>query len=184
MSEVEAVPPISVVRIGDDLLDGGDDRGGGLAVTEMVEHHGSRPDLPDRVGDSLARDIGRRSVHRFEHRGVVALGVDVGRRRDANAAGHRRPEIGKNVAKQIRANDHIEPIWMLDKVGGEDVDMKLVGRDVGIAARDLVEPFVPVRHRVNDTVRLGCRREVAFGPALCELEGIGENAVDAVPRED
>ncbi len=51
-------------------------RGGLLA--EMAKHHRARPDLADRVGDALAGDVGRRAVHRLEHRRVFLLGIDVG----------------------------------------------------------------------------------------------------------
>src|SRR3984893_6588812 len=58
-------------HFGDGALDGRGRRG----LTEMVEHHCARPDLADRVGDAAAGDVRRRTVHRLEHRRVVALGV-------------------------------------------------------------------------------------------------------------
>lgn len=43
-----------------DLRDGGLDAGGGLGFAEgMAQHHGGREDLGDRIGDALARDVGR-----------------------------------------------------------------------------------------------------------------------------
>src|SRR6516165_1678309 len=62
----------------DRALDGG--RGGAFA--KVVQHHRTRPDLTDRVGDAAAGNVRRRAVHRLEHRGIFALGIDVTRRRD------------------------------------------------------------------------------------------------------
>src|SRR5438132_12583873 len=55
------------------------------ALAEVIEHHRARPDRADRVRDSLARDIGRRAVNRFEHRWSRPLGIDVAAWRDAQA---------------------------------------------------------------------------------------------------
>ncbi len=59
--------------------------------------------------------------------GNVALGVDVGRGRDADRAGHRRAQVGEDVAEQIRADHHVEPVGVLHEVRGQDVDVVLVG---------------------------------------------------------
>src|SRR5207249_9303573 len=56
--------------IGEHLGDRPLDRSGGGTLAEMLEHHRTRPDLADRVGDAAAGDVGRRAMHRLEHRGV------------------------------------------------------------------------------------------------------------------
>jgi len=48
--------------LGQDLLDRLDDRGRGVVLAEMLEHHRARPDLADRVGDALPGDVRRRAV--------------------------------------------------------------------------------------------------------------------------
>ena len=48
-------------------FDGRANHGGGSGDVEMVEHHGGTQDGCDGISDSLARDIGCRSMHRFEH---------------------------------------------------------------------------------------------------------------------
>ena len=78
------------------------------AMPEMLEHQRARPDLADRIGDALARDVRRGAVDRLEQRRKRALGIDVRRRRDADGAAHRRPEVGQNVAEQVRADDDVE----------------------------------------------------------------------------
>src|SRR3954462_1865592 len=86
--------------LGEDLCDRSLDGGCRVGLAEMVEHHRARPDLADRVGDAAPRDVRRRAVHRLEHRGVFALGVDVAGRRDAVRADAGGPEIGQDVAEQ------------------------------------------------------------------------------------
>ena len=90
----------------------------------------------------------------------VALGIDVGRRRDADRAADRGPEIGQDVAEQIRADDDVEPVGMLHEMRGQDVDVVLVGADVRILRRHRAKALVPVRHRDRDAVRLGRRGDV------------------------
>src|SRR6516162_4871824 len=46
-----------------------------LRVTKMLEHHRSRPDLPNGIGNAFTGDIRRGAVHRLEQRWVFAFGV-------------------------------------------------------------------------------------------------------------
>src|SRR5260370_37562194 len=39
------------------------DRFGRLGIAEVAHHHGARPDLADRVGDELARDVRGTALH-------------------------------------------------------------------------------------------------------------------------
>ena len=48
---------------------------------------------------------------------------------------HGGPEVGQDVAEQVRADDDVEPVGMLHEMRGQDVDVVLVGADVGVAAR-------------------------------------------------
>ena len=98
------------LRLGQHRLDRRDDRRRGLALAEMLQHHRGRPDLPDRVGDALAGDVRGRAVHRLEQRREVALRVDVAGRRDADGAGAGGPEVGEDVAEQVRGDDDVEPV--------------------------------------------------------------------------
>src|SRR5258706_11423655 len=67
----------------------------------MLEHHRSRPDLPDRIGDPLAEDVRRAAVHRLEARGKLALRIEVRRRRDPDRAGASRSQVRQDVAKRF-----------------------------------------------------------------------------------
>ena len=158
-SSVEALPPISRVRgargVGEHALDRRDDRRAPpRLVPEELEHHRARPDLADRIGDALSRDVRRRAVHRLEQRRERPLGIDVRRRRDADRAANRGTEVGQDVAEQIRADDDVEDLRALHEVRGEDVDVVRVGASrPGTARAIALEALVPVRHRDRDAVR-------------------------------
>ena len=69
----------------------------------------------------------------------------------------------------------------MHEVRGQDVDVVLVHRDVGVRGGHRLDPFVPVGHRDRDAVALGGRGQVLLGPALREVEGVLEDAVDPDP---
>ena len=125
-------------------LDRADDRCRGVLLAEMLQHHRAGPDHADRIGDALPRDIGRRAVHRLEHRREIAVRIDVARRRDADGAGAGRAEIGEDVAEQIGADHDVEPVRMQHEIRGEDVDVVLVP----LHLRDSSSPSPP-RARPN-----------------------------------
>src|SRR5665213_701830 len=52
-------------------LDGADERVVRVAMAEEVEHQRAGPDLPDRIGDAAAGDVGGRAVHRLEQRRML-----------------------------------------------------------------------------------------------------------------
>ena len=71
-----------------DVLDGPHDGRGGLGFAEVLEHHGARPDLADRVGDALARRC--RAPSRAPARtatGSSRSGLMLAAGRDADRAG-------------------------------------------------------------------------------------------------
>ena len=151
---------------GEHLLDRAHDRGGGVRLAEMLEHHRRRPDLADRVGDALAGDVGRRAVDRLEQRRDRAIGVDVAARRDADRAGAGRAEIGEDVAEQVGGDDDVEAIGVHHELRGQDVDMIFVGAHVRIARRHRLDPPVPPRHGDGDAVGLGRRGQVLLRPRV------------------
>src|SRR5256886_16834379 len=58
------------------------------------------------------------------------------------------------------------------------------GVDARILLRDGGETLVPVRHAVDDPVRLGRRGHVTAGPPDGQLEGVAHDAGTALARED
>ena len=75
-------------------------------------------------------------MHRLEQRRKLALGLRFADGAIPIVPVHRRPEIGQDVAEQIRPHDDVEPVGVLHEVRGEDVDVVLVDR----ARRDTARP--------------------------------------------
>src|SRR6476620_5828604 len=67
---------------------------------------------------------------------------------------------------------------------GENIDVELVDLHVRIGRGHAGDPFVPIRHGVNNAVRLGRRGEVTFRTRLCQFEGKSQNPVDSLAAED
>ena len=65
----------------------------GRPVAQKIQHHRAAPDLANRVGDSLASDVGRRAVHRLEQRREQPLGIEVVTGGNADGAGSGRPQV-------------------------------------------------------------------------------------------
>ena len=72
---------------------------------------------------------------------------------------------------------------MLYEVGRKYVDVKLVRPYVWVERGHLSKTFVPVRHTVNDAVRLGRRRQVLLRSAAGQVESVTKHTVDAYTRE-
>src|SRR5207245_10406417 len=89
----------------------------------------------------------------------------------------------QNVAEQIGSDDHIEPVGMSDEVGAQNIDVILIGFDLGIVFGNRGEALIPEWHSEHDAVRLGCRRHLI--PALLsQLEGMAPNALATAAGED
>src|SRR5260370_32407446 len=71
---------------------------------------------------------------------------------------------------------------MTDKVGGKNINVKLVGADVGIFCRHCMKALIPKRHGMNDAVGLGCGSEMAVSLA-CQFKCETQNAIHASTRE-
>ena len=87
------------------------------------------------------------------------------------------PRSERMSPKRFGPDHHVEPVRVLDEVGGEDVDVVLRGLDVRILLRHRGEALVPVRHAVDDAVRLGRRGDVAPLPRPGQLERVAHDAV-------
>ena len=114
-----------------------DDGVGRRLLAQVLQHHRARPDLADRVGRSTCRRCRAREPctgSNIEGRAFSGLMLALGR--DADGARHRRAEVGQDVAEQVRAHHHVEPVRMLHEMRAEDVDVELVGRHL----RDSASP--------------------------------------------
>src|ERR1700756_5962844 len=63
--------------------------------TEMLQHHGSGPNLPDGIGNAFTSDIRGRTVDRLKHRRVFLFGIEICRRSDADRANYSGAEVGE-----------------------------------------------------------------------------------------
>src|ERR1700730_13556082 len=95
----------------------------------MLQHHGSRPDLADGVGNSLPGDVGSGAVDGLEHGWKYPFRVDICRRGDSDCAGDAGTEVGQNVSEEIAGDYYAEALGRHDKPGGENINVILVGAD-------------------------------------------------------
>ncbi|MNO76267.1 hypothetical protein D3C76_673380 [compost metagenome] len=148
---------------------------GGLA--EVLKHHRRRPEGRDRVGDTFAGDVEGRTVDRFEHRREFARRVEVGGRRNAQAAGQSRGQVGKDIGVQVGGDDHVQCRRLEHHACGHGVDQFLVDLHVREVLGDFVENLVPQHHAMTLGVGLGDHGQVFTRAALCQFEGKAVNAL-------
>ena len=120
----------------------------------MSEQQRRREDGRGRVGDPLAGDVGRRAVHRLEHRRVGAADVEVAARGEPDAARHRRRQVGQDVTEQVVRDDDVEALRRADHEDRCRVDVQIVGRHVGELLRHRGEDARPEAAGVHQNVRL------------------------------
>src|SRR5438309_10897855 len=118
----------------------------GLMLSEMLEHHRSRPDLSDGIGNSLSRNVGSRTVHRLKHRRILTLRIEICGRGNANRTYDGGTQVREDVTEQIRSDNDVEPVWMPHEVRGQDVDVVLVRPNVRKFICYGSETFIPKGH--------------------------------------
>ena len=108
----------------------------------MAQHQRGGQDHADRVGDPLARDVGRRAVHGLEQRRAVA--AQRGGREHAERAGEHRRLVGEDVAEHVLGDDHLEVARRGDQLHRARVDEDVLELDVrellGVDAGDDLAP--------------------------------------------
>ena len=85
----------------------------------------------------------------FEKAREDAFRIDVGRRRETEAADERGGQIAENVAEEIRADDDIEPLGRTDEGHRQRVDVHLVDFQFRIVFGDFRENAIPEDHGVR-----------------------------------
>ena len=134
---------------------------------QVVEHHRAREDGRHRVGHPLPRQVGGGAVAGLEN-GVVI--TQVGRGSHSHPPHQSRRQVGEDVAQQVLGDDHVEPLGPADQLERGGVDVKVLGRDIGVTGRDLVKHLAEERERPED-IRLVHARDLsvpawpAGGPA-------------------
>ena len=104
-----------------------------LALADVAQHQEGRQQQRRRVGEVPAGDVGRRAVHRLEHRR---------RRRPCwrcrttpEAADQPGAQVREDVAVEVRQQQHVELLGRHHQVHAGRVDDPLVVLDVGVVAR-------------------------------------------------
>ena len=156
-------------------------RDGGVRFSEPVEHHRAAQHGAGRVGHALPGDVGRRAVHRFEQRRRRALGIEVRRRIQAEAAGDPAGQVAQDVAEQVRSDDHVERVRPPHQFERRRIDVQLVGPDVGELRREFSEHAIPQHVSVALRIRLRDHRQRA-APRPGEREREAQDALDAPAR--
>src|SRR3989441_1259630 len=121
----------------DRLLEARDDPVRGVAPAHVPEHHLARQDDGARVDLVLPGVLRRRAVRGLEER-VPGVVVDVGARRDADAAHLRGQRVREQVAREVAGRDHVELVrpredLLQEGVGDGVLDENLAGRRLAAA---------------------------------------------------
>ena len=146
---------------------------------QVLEQQGDRQHRGGGVGLALARDVRRGAVHRLEHAGRRAVRVDVGRRRQPDAAGDRRGEVREDVAEQVVGDDHVEPRRVGDQEDGRRVHVQVVDRHVGELGVHGLDRAAPQVAGVHEHVVLVHERELLARAGRGTREGVADHALDA-----
>ncbi len=150
----------------------------------MLKHHGRGPEGGDGIRHTLARDVEGGAVDRLEHGREQALRVQVGGRRDAEAAGKCRCQVGQDVGVQVGRDHHVQRMGLQHHARRHGVDQFAVNLDVRIVLGDFVEDLVPHHHAEALRVRLGHQGKVLAGALLRELKCEAVDPFDTGARED
>ena len=122
-------------------------------------------------------------MHRLEHRGEGARGIDVRARRQADTAGDRGGLIGQDVAEQIVGHHDVESGRVGDQVNRRGIHMQIVGGHARVLGGDLGEDPLPQAPGVDQHVVLVNHRQMT--PATRrQVEGVTHHALDPHGRVD
>ena len=153
---------------------------------EPVQHEPGREDGRQGIGDALAGDVGRGSVGGLEEAVMVA---DVARRRHAEPAHGGGGQVREDVAEHVLGHDHVVVGRALDEIHRHRVDVGVLGLDVGVVGRHLVEQgaeegvalehvgLVDERHPPDPVAGRAA-------PAARQLERLPADPEDAGARDD
>ena len=122
-------------------------------------------------------------MYRLEHRGVLALRIEIGTGRQAHTARNGRAEVRQDVAKEVARDDDLKALRVLDEHHARRIDEQLLRLDVRVLLADLGENLIPEHHRVAERIALGDGRQ-RLVLAARRLIGIAHDALAALARED
>ena len=112
------------------------------------------------------------------------LRVEVRAGGQAQAPGERGPEVGEDVAEEVRRHDDIQRLRVGDHPGGQRVDVITLQRDLRVARRHSGHHLVPQHHRMAERVRLGGAGQEPARPARGGLEAEADDPLDPPAGEE
>ena len=151
-------------------------------MAKEVQHLAGRPDRRQRVRLLLARDVGRRAMDGLEHGRELALRVEVCTGRQAHAARDRSAQVGQDIAEQVRGDDNLKSLRILDKEHAGRVHQQRVGLHVRILLAHLGKDLIPEYHRIVECIALADAGQ-ALALTARQLIGIADDALGALAGE-
>src|SRR4029077_10453274 len=100
----------------------------GVALADVLQHERAREHEGHRVHLVLAGVLRRRSVDRLEHRDAVLADVRAGRH--AEPPGEAGDQVAHDVAVEVRQDEHVVELWLLDELHAHVVDDAVLELDV------------------------------------------------------
>ncbi len=149
-----------------------------IRLAEVVEQERSAQDGRRGVGELLAGDVRRRTVHGLEHAGEGAVRVDVAGCRQSDAAADRSRQVGEDVAEQVVGDDHIESSRVGHQEDGRRIHVQVADVDVRELGGDTVDGALPEAAGVHEHVGLVHERQLLAAP-LRQLEREAGDPLDA-----
>ena len=113
-------------------------------------------------------------MHRLEDPGAAV--AEARRRGEAEPAGHRRGDVGEDVAEGVLHHEHVERLGVGDDLHRDAVDEPVAQLDVGVVGGELGDDPPPHPRRVEH-VRLVDREQPAARAAR-ELERAPRDPLD------
>ncbi len=89
----------------------------------------------ERVRSARPGDVVGGAVHGLEKRRARPRRVQVGRRREPDAARDGAGEVGEDVAEEVVCDDDVVAGGLLDKEDAGGIDVVVGGADAGVLAR-------------------------------------------------
>src|SRR5699024_9832256 len=115
-----------------------------LAITQEINHQGSRPNHSNGISNILPKNIRCRAVNWLKQRGPLTRWIQISRRGYPNGSCTSRTQIRQNITKQIGRYDHIKKLRLQHKTCRHNIDVMLIPTDLGVFFSNFSQPFIPI----------------------------------------
>src|SRR5699024_10151211 len=141
--------------------------------------HRSGQDSCGWIRNTLASDIWCRAVYWLKHRRVSTGGVNIARRRQADAACYCTCQVGQNVAKEVVGDDDVIARRVGNHVNGCSVDVVVVDFNLREFRCYLINGALPQVTSVDQHIGLVYQGQLLTA-VLRAVESITHNALNTV----